>query len=529
MKEPWAFFDSSRIYRGGNLAFSYRPQDIRRWTEGILWASQRYATLWALDEQSLPRLADGLDALSHPWQGHLHGQKLGSIVLRWSQKTCVIRRTSSLLGPMAEHTKSPEDAEGRLRLLKALWETYHDHLLDPDKPRWAATLPGMARIATWARVDRVPWLSFRDARLVRRAYYGGRVEVFRLRADSAWYADRNAAYVQHYGDQFPIGEPTIVGQTEAQAAFTLQTPGLYLAEIMVPDDAPFGPVPYRGRMGSGYPVGPVGGWFWLEDLQCALDSGADVTPYSAALWRQWGPYMRAVQDWAYSLRNDMARLGPEWGAWAKAVTVALAGSLAPRPERSRIHRLRPGEVPRACTCGQIPCRCQAWMPLDRQARYWIVPSLRPGNRPMAPHWAGLINARARRVLWQAMRSVDPESLVYVDTDCIIATERPVVDQDTWKEYHISDWRCVGPKMYQYRRDDTGEQVGIPISDDGTLETQVTRVYGVQAAWDIRGRWEHSKDVKVSINPQGKVTVAGRRLDGEQTRPISSSEIDRNSR
>lgn len=182
--------------------------------------------------------------------------------------------------------------------------------------------------ASWASslfaeaMSPLPW---RLSRAARRAYYGGRIEVYRRGSvDRAWRYDLRSAYPSEEArlqDVRACLNGTGRGEPHEEAVY-----GLYRVRVSIPPDVPFPPVPLRRR---GEPtVYPCGRWWTWTDLHTArllLERGwADkwgpkVEWYALEERRSFEPGVVRL----YALRAD-----PTLKQACKLVLNALYGKLA---------------------------------------------------------------------------------------------------------------------------------------------------------------------------------------------------------
>lgn len=326
--------------------------------------------------------------------------------------------------------------------------------------------------ADWGEPE-IRWSRYSFA---RRAYYGGRTQVFRPESAHGWRYDLNSAYPAALAAvSLPVGEARRVGPAPARRAFMASRPGVYEVAIDVPVmHVP--PLPWRGGDGRVYyPTGRLyGTWTGLE-IETAIDAGARVHEWGAAL--VWPDASPVLAPFANRLWNERASIGKasRLGKWLKLYANSLTGKLAQRPDGDTVY-INPDD-PKPCPgiehcsiarTGKHDCGC--WDSLDLPGRVWTAPHYRlPKNGYV--HWAAYLTAYARRVLYQRLREAG-RAVVYCDTDSVYA-ERELGPNGT--ESDLGAWLCEGeykdfvslaPKTYRFIGD-KGEVVrakGIPKPD-----------------------------------------------------------------
>lgn len=312
--------------------------------------------------------------------------------------------------------------------------------------RWAKTLLGLPD-ATAEYYD-----------IIRRAYYGGRVEVFRTRADRIWRYDIHSSYpAALVRTPVPIGHPRRVVGAEARRAYLSGAPGFYRARVRVPYTG-IAPLPVRAPSGRvTYPVGEIEGWFSRVELD-----GEDVRGIASAI--VYDAEDTALAPWCrhvWRLReSDRTR-----AKWIKLIANSLTGKFAQRPEirSARIlgdgDDLRPGDEIIGPIEGRVACRT-----VHRHHACGHIA------------WSATLTASARVELRAQLRHADGDA-VYCDTDSVYAT-RPITrrigdDLGEWGyEGEGTDWIAAAPKLYSYIATDGAEHVrakGLPrLTRDGLV-------------------------------------------------------------
>lgn len=201
---------------------------------------------------------------------------------------------------------------------------------------------------------------------------------------------------------------------------TLRNPNVaLLAECHIVTDVPVVPTMVDGRIC--WPVGAFDTTLWDVEISAAIQAGATVTIGRAWLyrarpaltrWAEWiikgleapdseVPVWRklVLKHWARALIGRMAMTYTDWQEWAIAPDNKL--------RRETVHDRDTGEQFELMQIGGT-----VWK--DAGRKEWSQ------SMPMVTGW---IQAAARVRLWDVMRALPAEALLYVDTDSILVTDR----------------------------------------------------------------------------------------------------------
>lgn len=321
--------------------------------------------------------------------------------------------------------------------------------------------------------------------VARTGYYGGRVEVFRPRADAGWRYDRNSSYPAALVEtELPVGTPRLYGR-EAGRIYREGREGIYQAEVEVP--ALFiPPLPLRLSDRLAYPVGKFEGAWTALHLRRAEERGAKILRVGWAI--AWPEARRELRPWCEWVWSERARHPPDtaWNRWIKWLANSLTGKLAQRPD----HESAMLGIPKRTECPGGACRgphpktrccdhrctgrCGCWHPLGPTGRIWARTEWR---RPTSGHvqWASYLTASAEVELDRQLCEAG-DGAVYCDTDSVYSTcevtrgigaelgewklegrfesgparepdpDRPGKLRGVW----MQGWTALAPKLYRYR-------------------------------------------------------------------------------
>lgn len=311
------------------------------------------------------------------------------------------------------------------------------------------------------------WPDWRSYHFARRAYKGGRVEVFRPESDAGWSWDINSAYPAALAElALPAGDMVgpIVG-ARAEMAWKRERPGIYQAEVEVPDQH-IPPLPARTPAGRVvFPTGRFRGIWPANELRYAAELGVKVAIERALVWSDERNIFAPFVEMGWKAREDAQSAGNDsLDKWHKWILNSCTGKLAEDPEKERIVICPRDKEVRACTCeaktlprrqASKECRCRPWTPIDDEGEVWSVPFWRLGSSAHV-HWAAHLTAWTRIRLHEKLVERDRGAgAVYCDTDSVFAesprTESPGLGG--WEsEGPYQRFRALAPKVYRFERD-----------------------------------------------------------------------------
>lgn len=277
---------------------------------------------------------------------------------------------------------------------------------------------------TWGRYD-----------LERAAYYGGRCEVFRPRADRLERYDLNAAYPWALTLPVPTGEPRALAGASAAAAWHAGEPGLFRADWRSDNDW-IPPLPRRGKNRLVWAAGDGSGWYARPELEAAAEMGTDVAVTAAMIYDE-APIYAPLMHRLFEIR---ARATARWGKknwrreWVKRISNTISGKLAQGTDGCTIHVT---DVPK-----------EGWRWLGGRAWAEITQRIASCARPVQ---AAYLTSRVRARLLRALSAADP---AYCDTDsCYSAAGAPDIVGAGLGEWNDEgpavDWLAIAPKVYRY--------------------------------------------------------------------------------
>lgn len=293
---------------------------------------------------------------------------------------------------------------------------------------------------------RLPKIPDRIESLVRRAYFGGRVERFdtRRRFDVKLY-DINSLYP--YSCTFPLPteylerierpDPRKITLERLEREHSHGFSYFVKCFVEVPDTLKAGPLPVRRDKPKGlfYPTGRFGGLWNSYDLLNLYRAGGHVVYLDWMLQFACEPIAQQMMQDLYNQRLNKDR--PEMGLAAKLLMNSWYGKTGQRSERDLMFF---SPSPEDMENGEWVCE-------DPETDLWTSVTIK--HEPhILPHIAAQVTAIARSVHYPyLLASSDP---IYCDTDCIVQSEVMTTSPDIGRMKLEESYRWFQsylPKLY----------------------------------------------------------------------------------
>lgn len=280
--------------------------------------------------------------------------------------------------------------------------------------------------------------SYPEYKFVRSAYYGGRVEVGKQRAEKVWRYDRTQAYPSALCGLLPVGDAHILNAKQSAIAYERSAPGAYAATLDIPElHSP--PIPVRLAARLAYPFGTVSGVWSRNELQHAEECGARIVRFEKAIcWPEETAFMRPYMQRCFELRQ--AAPTDALKTWLKFLANSFSGAVATDPERDII------------VLGEEYADDIRYEEVGRYGWIWRRTVFNISPRAHI-HLAMTLTADARVELHRQILDAG-DDWCYSDTDSVISsrelTRRVGGGLGEWKfEGIASDFEALAPKIYGY--------------------------------------------------------------------------------
>jgi len=266
---------------------------------------------------------------------------------------------------------------------------------------------GSSAVSVWKAMTESEYcLGPIDGPWFRKGYYGGRTELFRTRADGDVRAyDINSMYPHSMMNDFP--EYAMVDERLEKSK------GMAEVTISIPHNLFVAPIVHRDSEGRlVYPVGVIRGVWTYDEIRYAESRGAKVIEVHKAygcnsLIRPFDEYINTLYDKRKKSNDEAERL------FLKVLLNSLYGKIASKNVITRTvsrHSLLKVSSKRIAEV--------KWINSHR--------GLLDYNTPPEKHvnliWGSMITAYSRLLLTRYLTQVEPEKLIYCDTDSIYCVD-----------------------------------------------------------------------------------------------------------
>lgn len=325
---------------------------------------------------------------------------------------------------------------------------------------------------------------------IRRGYYGGRTEIFRLAGEKLHYYDINSSYVAAMRYQMPIGDrivergPIDWRKHWSEDNLSGRYAGFAECQVTIPKDCPVPPLPHR-KDGAGkliFPAGEFYGVWSLEELKLLTDPfvGGKIDYTNKTVWFGLRPMFQSMVDELWKFRNKkLPGYDPGMDMLAKLLGNSTYGKFAMKQERTSITFAQDVDHNHCFLCkallheGSTLCQgCEGSKPAMKEpdGKVWYQANKVDANY-IIPHVASHITAIARVCLWNYMKMIHQlgGKLYYTDTDSLITdVELPTsTNLGKLKDEHPGDfleYLAVQPKVYVIRKMGLNKQIQQNLDD-----------------------------------------------------------------
>lgn len=281
----------------------------------------------------------------------------------------------------------------------------------------------------------IPNYSTKTEEDIRKSYYGGRTEVFKLFVDKANYYDINSLYpfVMHEY-KFPISNPVF------STNFDIYTDeGIVFAEVETPENINIPVLPYRlydknKNYKLIFPKGKFKGWFCLPEIRLAKEEGYKINiikGYKFECEYLFKEYVDLIYKEKQNSKKDSVNY-----IVSKLLLNSLYGKFGQKRETENIIFFP------SCEIGLKPLDFFGEIPFFSEKKI-------SKSKHILPAIASYVTSYARIELYKLLKNNDP---IYCDTDSIITENVLHTSLDLGglkKEDDVNKGYFLAPKMYAY--------------------------------------------------------------------------------
>ena len=288
---------------------------------------------------------------------------------------------------------------------------------------------------------------------VRKTYFGGRVEIFRMSGENLFYYDFNSLYPTVMIEDMPVGQPMFV------KSYYPDRIGFYritanIKGLKIP------PLPVLKDNKLFFPSGAGEFYTTSAEIELLKRLNQDFHVIEGIVFDKKKPIFKEYVEYMFNMRVKYAK-----GAMENLVCKLLANSLYGKfgQKRDNIELIFSDNPPNGAK------------PYDEDFGLYTIE--RPSrSKYILPYLASYITSRARVKLYEKFIEVGQDNVWYCDTDSIITNKPLAVGSglgDLKLEYEIKRGVFLQPKAYCL-------ELQRPIRDDkGASIRQITRVKGMK--------------------------------------------------
>lgn len=276
---------------------------------------------------------------------------------------------------------------------------------------------------------------------IRRTYFGGRVEIFKMRGKELNYYDFNSLYPRVMLEPMPIGRPLTV------TSFYPSLIGFYEIEAEIPTDLLIPPLPVVRQNKLFFPVGK--GRFFTTTAECKIleEMSIPFKVIKGVVFDKKAPIFKEYIEKMFEIRQNFPK-GTMENLLAKLMMNSLYGKFGQRRDNTEMIFSDHPE--------------KGWLPYDEKFGLYLQEK-RSRSRYILPYLASYITSLARSILYRKMREVGFENVWYCDTDSIITSKKIKTGEGLGElklEYEIKEAVFLQPKAYCLKLHDNSEIIRV---------------------------------------------------------------------
>lgn len=365
----------------------------------------------------------------------------------------------------------------------------------------------------------------------RKAYYGGRVEIYMGKCDDLHYYDINSSYPNAMLQKMPVGNLSKWEGTPPDYLRNTRV-GFARCTVSVPVDTYIPVLPYRAGNGRLiFPVGEFTGVWDAVEIDRAIECGAKVE-WHESYWIHANNVFTDFIEKMYRFR-DKSREGYEEaiGYTAKIMMNSLYGKFATNTLRDKIVMIEPGEEPpeKSTPLHPLDDDCLLYSVEEEISAPYIIPQI-------SAHITALGRVHLHKLATYAHQH---GKLAYMDTDSIMTTSKMnsylssglggLKDEGAGVTY---SGEFLQPKLYRLVGSDGSDKIVMKGYHNRSTEAFDTIKRGGTLTYDTLEKIGAMCAKKMASGPEMKTITKCMRgsdtkriWDGNSTRPIIINEFE----
>lgn len=269
-------------------------------------------------------------------------------------------------------------------------------------------------------------------RIVRKAYYGGRTEVFGnpYKDEILLHFDWNGMYAQCMSEKVLGGEIF-----ESNIIIDINVPGFYWIEFEQDLNIPVLPIKKEKLI---FANGRFEGWYWFEEILLAKEMGVKILKIKKTVSGQF--YDNFIKDFV-KINNDIRKISPLHKQIGKNNNNTFYGRLGMNPERLEEEIISSNDIKQYEKVIEINGAFLGYKKKEKSISNVLI--------------SAAITSKARIKLYRGMMEVQKKGgrVLYTDTDSIIAA---------FKKTHYNEIldKNIGEVFFDSNKDDTIIEDGV---------------------------------------------------------------------
>lgn len=363
-------------------------------------------------------------------------------------------------------------------------------------------------------------LSEEQEKFIRKTYFGGRVEIFKMSGENLYYYDFNSLYPSVMLEDMPCGFPMAV------KSYYPDKIGFYRITADI-KNCGIPPLPVLSQNKLFFPCGKGEFYTTSAEIEILRKMKLDFWVEEGIVFDKKKPIFKSYIETMYEMRQQF-----EKGTMENLISKLLMNSLYGKfgQKRSNIEMIFSTEPP------------QNAIPYDEKFGLYLIKK-ESRSKFILPYLASYITSRARAKLYDVFLKVGFDNIWYCDTDSIITSKKLPTDDflgGLKLEYKIKKGVFLQPKAYALKLENGEEiikvkgmkNVDIPVSEFlKALQTKDlslihARYYNICGFRECLTRDRSLKINRKEVYKQMNSLYDKREIRGVNTLPISYEEIEK---